>query len=100
MYTYKAYNNRGILLNALGRYSEAIQSFDKALDLDRENALASHNKLEAVHNLEKFQKSISSYDLAIRMHPEVAENYFKKAWLLFKLKKLEEAISMNFPITI
>jgi tetratricopeptide (TPR) repeat protein len=83
-------------LNSLGRFSEALQSFEKALDLDKENALASQNKMTAIQNLEKFNKSIHSYDLAIKNNPDVAENYFKKAWLLYKLKKLEEAIGKIF----
>ena len=39
-----AWNNRGIALRNLGRYEEAIKSFDKALEIKPDNANALYNR--------------------------------------------------------
>ncbi len=46
-----AYNNRGVVLDKLGRYEEALESYDQAIKLNPNHAKAYHNKSIALGKL-------------------------------------------------
>ena len=50
-YDLNAYNNKGIALNKIERYEEAIEAFSEALKLNEEDMDALFNKANALNNL-------------------------------------------------
>jgi tetratricopeptide (TPR) repeat protein len=59
-----AWYSKGVALGNLGRYDEAIQSYDKALAIDANFIGASNNKGLSLYNLGRFEESITSYNKA------------------------------------
>ncbi|MBW9220733.1 protein kinase, partial [Methanothermococcus sp. SCGC AD-155-M21] len=57
-----AWNNKGDALYNLGKYNEAIECFNKALEIDPDNDHAKHMKENALNNLRKHEKTIDKED--------------------------------------
>jgi tetratricopeptide (TPR) repeat protein len=60
----EAYYLKGSSLDKIGRYSEAIASFDKAITIDPNYALAWQNKGLAQYKLKQFDEAIASFNKA------------------------------------
>ena len=58
------------MLNALQRPEDALASFDKALELDPDNAEPHHNRGTALAALKRFEDALESYDKAIALDTE------------------------------
>ncbi|WP_218461046.1 tetratricopeptide repeat protein [Rickettsia sp. TH2014] len=65
----------GNALDNLKRYEEAIQAFDKAIELKPDDAVAYYNKGNALNILERYEEAIVAYDKAIDLDPDYAEAY-------------------------
>jgi tetratricopeptide (TPR) repeat protein len=66
----------------LRKYHEAI-SYDKAIDLDPENAVAWNNKGKSFQNLfGRRKEAIECYDKAIELYPKYAEAWYNKGSVL------------------
>jgi len=72
--------------------TEAIEHFDKALQMDPSLKYAWFSKGIAQYNLEKYEMAIKSFDEAIKLDPSYLEALIAKADILMKLKKNELAI--------
>jgi Flp pilus assembly protein TadD len=79
--------NKGIALEDLGKYDEAIQAFDKALELDPQNAEAWSEKGYALGELGKYDEAIQALDKAIELDPQNAEAWSEKGVVLELLNK-------------
>jgi len=64
-----AWQNKGVALHKLGRYSEAVSAFDKAIALKPNSADAWSNRGAALWALKDFDKAIASMDKAIQVDP-------------------------------
>ena len=111
-----AWYGKGIALDFQGRYEEAIEAFDKAIEIDPQfeadriakdlpvymlglqNATESHNATEwyiigqPLEMQGKHAEAIEAYDEAIRMDPEFAQAWSDKGSALVELNRSEEAI--------
>jgi tetratricopeptide (TPR) repeat protein len=63
------WNNKGLTLYYLGRYSESIECYDKALELDPNNTIAWCNKGNSLYKLKKYKESIECYNKALEIDP-------------------------------
>ncbi len=79
------------LLN-LGRYEEAISSYDHALRL-KPNDEAWYNRGISLANLDRHEEAISSYDHALQLKPNDNETWYNRGISLANLGRYEEAIS-------
>ncbi len=60
----------GLALNANGnRFIEAIESYDRALAIDPDFAIAWQAKGVALHNLGRYDEAIACYDRALSLEP-------------------------------
>ncbi len=66
----KAWNNKGLALDKLGRYQEAVDSYEKALSIDPNDATVWHNKGLALDKLGRYQEAADSYERALINRPE------------------------------
>jgi len=61
-------NNKGVALSRLGKYNEAIEVYDRALQLDPEYVSAWNNKGVVLSRLGKYAEAIEAFDRALRTH--------------------------------
>ncbi len=70
----------------LKRYEEAIQFFDKSIELDSSFSIIYVNKGVCLYCLNKFEESIVCFDRAIELNPNLSTAYNNKANALVNLK--------------
>ncbi|MBL8643132.1 MAG: tetratricopeptide repeat protein, partial [Rhodospirillaceae bacterium] len=68
-----AYNNRGIALNDLKQYDNAISDFDQAIALQPQNAEANYNKGRAQFAAGRSVDALGSLRQAVRLRPNYPE---------------------------
>jgi tetratricopeptide (TPR) repeat protein len=70
--------NKGIALAGQGKYDEAIQAYDEAIELHPNWAEAWYNKGNALDKLEKYDEAIKSYNKAIKLNANVSTSIIDK----------------------
>jgi tetratricopeptide (TPR) repeat protein len=78
-----------------GEYSEAIEHFDSALEIDNKNSKAWINKGLALHSLGKYDEAIRCYDKTLEIDSENAKSWYNKGNALRNLGKHGEAIKSH-----
>ena len=58
----ETWNNKGMALDEIGKYEEAIKCYDKAIELDPNDIAAWNNKGMALENLGKYEEAVKCYD--------------------------------------
>jgi tetratricopeptide (TPR) repeat protein len=87
--------SKGADLRKLGRYSEAISCFDKALELDPHNFMAWASKGSALDGLGRPHDSLRCYRRALELFPDSPESqyaWFAQGSLLEQFGRLDEAL--------
>ncbi|MGV8126211.1 MAG: tetratricopeptide repeat protein [Methanothrix sp.] len=84
--------NKGFALSSLGKYDEAIQAYDKVIELKPDYVEAWSNKGNALYDQGKYDEAIQAYDEAIRFNPNYVNAWSNKGSALGKQGKYEEAI--------
>jgi protein O-mannosyl-transferase len=88
-----AYNNRGYYFFNEERNKEAIDDFNKSIELDPDNALA-HNLRGMVFMTESRNKeAISDFNKSIELDPDNAPTYVNRGWVFMNEERNTEAIS-------
>ncbi|NLA38882.1 MAG: tetratricopeptide repeat protein, partial [Methanomicrobiales archaeon] len=87
-----AWNNKGLALRKLGRYDEAIQCYDRALEIDPKNAKAWSSKSYALWNLGRNAEAIQCSDRALEIDPKNVDAWNDKGIALINLDRNAEAI--------
>ncbi|PSP15784.1 MAG: hypothetical protein BRC58_11050 [Cyanobacteria bacterium QS_8_64_29] len=64
--------NRGIARTLRGNYDAAVRDYDRAIELDPDNASAYFNRANARTQLGNLQGALSDFDAALRQNPEFA----------------------------
>jgi tetratricopeptide (TPR) repeat protein len=84
--------NKGIALYDQGKYDEAIQAFDEAIEINPQNANAWSTKGAALCQQDKNDEAIQAFDEAIEINPQNADTWNNKGTALASLGKYDEAI--------
>jgi tetratricopeptide (TPR) repeat protein len=71
-----SWNNKGTSLFNLGRFEEAIECFNKALDIDSNHAILWSNKGQSLHKLGRYSEAVECYDKSLSLDP--ANNFILK----------------------
>ena len=88
-----AWGVRGEVLGLLGRYEEAVASYDRALELDPEFAIAWDNRGGALGMLGRYEEALLSCDRALELDRESAGAWCKRGAALDKLGRHTEAVA-------
>ena len=86
------YYNRGLAYARSNQYEEAINDFNKALELDPKYAGAYNNRGNVYHELKQYKKAIEDYNKALELNPNLTVTYSNRGITYCKLNKTEEAI--------
>jgi PKD repeat protein len=84
--------NRAIILSMLGKYDEAINASDEALQLDMTDAGAWSNRGCAFEMYGSNREAIRSYDKALFYDESLAQAWYGKARVLGSLGRFKEAL--------
>jgi tetratricopeptide (TPR) repeat protein len=88
-----ALNNRGIALNALKRFDEALASYDRAIAMRPDFIEALINRANTLQELQRFDEALASFDRAVAMRPDHAEARYNRANTLHALERFDEALA-------
>lgn len=90
-----AYVVKGDCLLSLNKLSEAIECYDKAINIPFGDTAYVYNKKGlALYYSDKFEEAIISFDLAIIKDPTFLTAYFNKAYSLFYLNNYTDCLSV------
>jgi tetratricopeptide (TPR) repeat protein len=82
---------QGLDLGGSGRYDEAIQAFDKAIEINPQDAVVWFFKGAALSELGKYDEANQAFDKAIEINPQDAEAWYYKGLVLDAQGKQDEA---------
>ena len=85
--------NYGLVLQGLGKYQQAIASYDFAIRLKPDFSTAYNNRGIAFQKIAQFEEAIASFDGALKCQPAYAQAYFNKGVVLQELGQLNESIT-------
>ncbi len=89
--SFQAWCNKGQALRALGRYEAALGSYEHALRLKPDDKITWLNRGVALLKLKRDQEALVSFDRAIVLDQGYADAWVNKAGLLGQLKRYDEA---------
>jgi len=84
--------NEGTILASQGRYNEAIQAYDTAIELNPDNEKAWCNKGAVLGKQGMYDEAIQALDKAIKIDPNYATAWYSKGATLGLQGKYDEAI--------
>ena len=85
-------NLLGASLQGQGKLQEAVESFDKVIQLKPDYAAAYCNRGAVLKELGQLEKAVENYNQAIQLQPDLAETYSNRGILLQELEQLVEAV--------
>lgn len=88
-----AHSNLGVVLLALDRPGEAVESFKRALAIHPDNVELLVNHGNALQALQKSEAALESYDRALALNPGWVEASLRRGAALISLGRLEEALA-------
>jgi tetratricopeptide (TPR) repeat protein len=86
------YNNLGEALLYQGKYKEAIEKYEKAVEIDPENARSHNDWGYALLKQKKYKEAIKKLKKAIKIDPYYAHPYINWGDVLYYQEKYNEAI--------
>jgi tetratricopeptide (TPR) repeat protein len=89
---YDLFFNLGYSYTELGDYEGAIRSYNKAIEINPELALAYSNRGTSYGRLGQVERSIEDFDKAIEINPELELAYFNLGGAYGRLGQYERAI--------
>jgi len=87
------FSNLGSLLNHIEHYQDALDCFEKALELWEGSALTFSRKGHALFKLERHEEALESYQKAIDLDPKFVDAWINRGDALRELKQYGEAIA-------
>jgi len=85
----------GYNLSHTGKYKEAIEAYDKVLEVDPNNAKEWYNKGYCLSKLGRYDEALKAYDKALELDPTNIKAWYNKGVTLLEIGKCEEAIEIS-----
>lgn len=87
----KGFFDAGLQLAQQGKYAEAIEQYDKALEKDNDQPYIHAQKADALSKSDKLPQALEEYQKAIALRPDDAAMYTNMGVLLGKMGKVAES---------
>jgi Tfp pilus assembly protein PilF len=91
-YNYLIYNTRGNEYNGPGNYRQAIEDYDRAIEIKPGYAEAYNNRGAAYNSLGNYGQAIENYNRAIEIKPGYADSYYNRGVTYTYLGNYKQAI--------
>ena len=86
------YSLRGDCKYWLEQYDDAIEDFNKALELEGDNVTDLKNRAKTYYQMKEYEKALDDFNKVLEIDPEYEIDYFEKAYSEYKMKQHKEAI--------
>jgi len=86
-------SNRGAALQLVGRFEEALASYDEALKFQPDNAVLMYNRGRTLQDLGRFEEALASYQHSLSLNPNSAPTLNNAANTLRAMKRYPEALA-------
>ena len=90
----RLYNDRGVQMQASGKTTSAIESYQRAINLNSDSAQAHYNLATAYEDILDFDAALTEYQTAIRADPALYAAQVNLA-RLYNLRKLDYASALR-----
>ena len=77
----------------LGRFEEAVASYDEALAAQPDRAEVLYHRARALTELGRFEEALASCDAALASRPDFAEAFNQRGVILKELRRFPEALA-------
>lgn len=84
--------DKGYSLTELGRLEEALEAYDRAIQLQPDYAWAWARRARTLRLLERYEEALACYDRALTLDPNYAWAYNGKGIILDRLQRHEDAL--------
>lgn len=91
--TADVHNDRGVALERLGRFAEALASYERAVELDPGDAVPCFNRGNALLALGRVDEALEHYDKAILLAPNHVNAHINRGSALLRLHRYDEALA-------
>jgi tetratricopeptide (TPR) repeat protein len=88
----KAYYNRAFEYKEMGKFTEALKDYDKAISINPFYDEAYNKRGNLYREMKKYQHAINDYNKAIRLYPDFYQAYLNRGLTYAMLKMYNEAI--------
>ncbi|MGK7874622.1 MAG: tetratricopeptide repeat protein [Xenococcaceae cyanobacterium] len=85
--------DKGVALQEAEKYAEALDCFQKAIDIKPDFIPAWVYKGISLEQLQRYEEAIKSYNQAIQINPNVADLWYNKGATFCKLKRYNDALA-------
>ena len=85
-------NNKGIALDNLSKFQDALVCYDQAIEINPRFADAWNHKGLALDHLDRHQEALICYDTAIEINPRLAKAWTNKGTSLCNSDRYQEAL--------
>ena len=84
---------RGNSFRSLGRFSEALAAYDRAIALDPRNFASLNDRAFALAKMGRLAEALTSYDRALALKPDHPKLISNRGEILARLGRLDEALA-------
>ncbi|MBI5203982.1 MAG: tetratricopeptide repeat protein [Nitrospirae bacterium] len=84
---------KGLTLGKAGNHQEALNAFNKAIELNPQDTATHYNRGTAYSNLGNYQQAINDFNKAIGLNPQDAEAYNNRGVAYSNLGNYQQAIN-------
>ncbi|MFT8352515.1 tetratricopeptide repeat protein [Clostridium saccharoperbutylacetonicum] len=89
-----ALNNKGFVLNKLGRFEESIAAMDKGLEINNNDVFLHMNKAEGLFNLNYYREAMDEANIAISIYQYYTKPYLIKMKIFNIYEEYEEMLTI------
>ena len=90
----REHNDRGVSLYYRGALEAAVREFEKATELNPDQAESYNNLALSYSGLDRAEEAISNFSRAIELNPDFAEAYSNLGLIYYKRADYEEAVDL------
>lgn len=87
------HNDRGAILQRLGRLDQALEAFNEALRIKPDFAEAHCNRAIVLQRQERLEEALKAFDRALRIKPDLANAHNNRGVILQRQGRLQKALA-------